>query len=299
MHVHPVSFFEDRQFRVDPKACFVLMPFEATWSRRIWQHIKKTVEAAGYACNRADDYYGKVVLSDIWERMNEAGIIIADLTDANPNVYYELGLAHALGKDIIPMMQTGGEVPFDQMPFRILFYEDNSDGYAILEERLPLWIESLAYTSSPSSMLKLGRIDQFNAWRAGRSYVQLSREDFSSLDLTGLRASGVLFTEALFAGAVLDKANMRDVNLIRCDLQDLHASDADFQHANASEANCERMSLHDCDLRSAVFLRVRLDGASLTGSDVEGLTIDHATYSRYRQVFADCRNSDDIVVESG
>jgi uncharacterized protein YjbI with pentapeptide repeats len=299
MHIHPVPFFDDRSFRVDPSACFVLMPFEATWSRRIWEQLKGAVEAEGYACHRADDYYGKVVVSDIWQRINEAGFVIADLTEANPNVYYELGLAHALGKDLIPLMQTGGDVPFDQLPFRILFYEDNADGYKVLEERLPKWIEALTQLSSPAAMLKLGRIDQFNRWRAERSYVQLSREDFSALDLSGLSASGVLFTESLFVGAELDNANLRDANLIRCDLTGVRAVRADLRQTNASEANLSQAILNESDLRGAVLLRTRLDGASLMGADADGLTVDHATFTRYQELFRSCRNSERIVIESG
>jgi hypothetical protein len=43
-----------------------------------------------------------------------------------------LGIAHTLGKEIIPLLQEASEIPFDQRPFRILFYADNIDGYQIL-----------------------------------------------------------------------------------------------------------------------------------------------------------------------
>src|SRR5438105_1548280 len=114
MFIHPAVFFEVRTFRVRPRSCFVIMPFTASWSDRTYAIVKETVEASGYACDRGDDFRGRVILTDIWQQINEAEVILADLTDENPNVYYELGLAHALGKEVIPIAQVGTHVPFDQ-----------------------------------------------------------------------------------------------------------------------------------------------------------------------------------------
>jgi len=134
------------------------MPFSQPWSTRIYKIIRDVVEPLGYSCKRADDYYGRVVLEDLWKRINEAAFIIADLTSDNPNVYYELGIAHTLGKDIIPLLQSHSMVPFDQQPFRVLFYEDNADGYEILTERLPQWVAALEYNSSPQVIIKNSRL---------------------------------------------------------------------------------------------------------------------------------------------
>lgn len=116
MYIHPVSFFSDTNFRLDPRACFVIMPFSAPWSSRVFKIIRTIVEAEGFTCRRADDYYGRVVLDDVWKRLNEAAFVLADLTLENPNVYYELGIAHTLGKEIIPIIQSQSRIPFDQHP---------------------------------------------------------------------------------------------------------------------------------------------------------------------------------------
>src|SRR5258706_8380164 len=137
MYIHPVEFFPERNFRIDPQACFVIMPFGQSWSPRIYRIIRESVENAGYVCRRGDEYYGRIVLVDVWERINEASFVIADLTSENPNVYYELGMAHTLGKEIIPIIQNGSQVPFDQQPFRVLMYEDSVDGCDLLRRRLP------------------------------------------------------------------------------------------------------------------------------------------------------------------
>ena len=164
MHVYPISFFEDRRFKIDPKLCFVLMPFSEPWSKRVHSAIKEIVESLGYNCRRADDMYGRVILGDVWQSINEAAFVIADLTSDNPNVYYELGLAHAVGKEIIPLLQQGSEIPFDQRPFRILTYEDNLDGRRRLEEELGEWIKTLGYRDSPALLVKNERVKGFNDW---------------------------------------------------------------------------------------------------------------------------------------
>ena len=129
MQIHPSGFFEDQNYRINPKLCFIIMPFVEEWSSRTFSILKEIVEGLGYECKRADDLYGKIILKDIWQQINEAVFIIADLTSNNPNVFYELGIAHTLGKEIIPLLQKGNEIPFDQRSFRIFFYEDNIDGY--------------------------------------------------------------------------------------------------------------------------------------------------------------------------
>ena len=157
------------------------MPFNEKWSNRLFRIIKEIIESSGFECRRADDYYGKVVLSDIWTALNEAAVVIADLTNQNPNVYYELGLAHTLGKDIIPLLQNGSTIPFDQQPFRILFYEDNSDGEAILREQLPVWIRNLEHSSSPQLLLKKELVDKSIFGERERIIYNFQEKTFQTL----------------------------------------------------------------------------------------------------------------------
>ncbi len=102
MLVYPSDFFEDRTYKIDPKLCFVIMPYGEAWSKRIYRILVEILSSLGINCKRADDLYGKMILSDIWNQINEAAFIIADLTSNNPNVYYELGISHTLGRRFIP-----------------------------------------------------------------------------------------------------------------------------------------------------------------------------------------------------
>lgn len=88
--------FGGRGFPVEDDLVFVLMPFTMSWSDRVWRQIQDTTKRAGLRAKRADDLFGLDIMEDIWEGICRARIVVADLTNRNPNVYYELGLAHTL-----------------------------------------------------------------------------------------------------------------------------------------------------------------------------------------------------------
>ena len=126
-----------REFKVRRNYCFVLMPFSELWSDTIWQSIKKITGDEGFEVKRADDLYGHDVLDDIWVSINEASIIIADVTSRNPNVFYEVGIAHTVGKKVILLTQTEADIPFDFNRYRHLIYGEDMNDLTELESSLP------------------------------------------------------------------------------------------------------------------------------------------------------------------
>jgi hypothetical protein len=141
MLVNPI--WRGRGFVVEPKSCFVLMPFGASWSRRIWErHLGPIIAECGFTPRRADEFTGHDIMEDIWLGLNTAEMVIADITDRNANVFYELGIAHTLGKPIILLTQNIADVPFDVNRYRVIEYEDNSDGYDKLARLLPTYLAS-------------------------------------------------------------------------------------------------------------------------------------------------------------
>ncbi len=108
---------------VDRTLCFVLMPFDARFDE-IWQDvILKVCEEHSLKCIRADNIYGPgSIIQDIWAKITSARVLIAELTGKNPNVFYELGLAHAQQKDVILLSQTLDDVPFDLRHLRVIVY---------------------------------------------------------------------------------------------------------------------------------------------------------------------------------
>jgi hypothetical protein len=297
MQIYPAQFLGDRDLPIDAKLCFVIMPYTASWSDRVYVRLKAAVEGCGYTCRRADELYGRVVLRDIWQGINAAAFVVADLSDENPNVYYELGLAHALGKDIIPLLQSGQTIPFDQTPFRVLSYESSEAGLRALETQLTAWVSNLDFSSVPELMLRKGDVTSFNSWRQTATLRSLQREDLSEAALAGVDFHGANLAEANLSAADLRRADLSDANLIRCNLERANLADTVAFRANLSEARLAGVRMSGADLTRVIILRPDLAGADLTQADVAGLTIDQASYARFESVFESCRNREGLIVE--
>jgi nucleoside 2-deoxyribosyltransferase len=73
------------------------------------------------------------ILEQIWGQLRRAETVVADLTHSNPNVYYEVGLAHALGKQIIFITQDRDQLPFDVSTSRCVRYDKTDTDYLRVE----------------------------------------------------------------------------------------------------------------------------------------------------------------------
>ncbi len=112
---------------------FVLMPFEEPFTSRYRKYIEKPLKKKGYNISRADDIFRpNSIIDDIRELITSSDIIIAELTGKNPNVFYELGIAHQLKKYVILICQQKEDVPFDLKHIRTIFYEPTEKGYSKL-----------------------------------------------------------------------------------------------------------------------------------------------------------------------
>lgn len=142
--MNSVSEFFVRKHRPKPGTCFVLMPFNEAMTQ-VYEHgIKPCVESIGMQCRRADEIYSaQGILGDIWDSIQSAEIVIADLTEKNPNVMYELGLCHTLWKRVILLSQNKDDVPFDLRAWRVIWYDFSFPGAQRLREELQRAIASL------------------------------------------------------------------------------------------------------------------------------------------------------------
>lgn len=118
--------------------CFVLMPFRQSF-QPVYRAIRAAAKVAKLACWRADQRLtsGHVVRA-IEDDIVRAGVVVADLTWRNPNVFYEVGFAYARkdAKSVILIAQRSGDVPFDLRDLRYHKYEDTLSGRRRLAERL-------------------------------------------------------------------------------------------------------------------------------------------------------------------
>lgn len=123
----------------------VLMPFSDELRPVYTDHILNVAAKLGLTASRVDDFFDvNSVISDIWNAINSARIIIADCTGRNPNVFYELGIAHTLGKRVILIAQQNekNDIPFDVQHIRALFYEFTPHGMRNFESYLEMWLLS-------------------------------------------------------------------------------------------------------------------------------------------------------------
>ncbi len=105
-------------------SAFVVMPFSEIWSEETYEIIKDVCNNLNIKLNRADEILGsQSIYNDIITNIIESDIIIADITVKNANVFYELGYAHALKKNVILIRQPLDNVPFDIAQFRYIEYE--------------------------------------------------------------------------------------------------------------------------------------------------------------------------------
>jgi hypothetical protein len=130
--------------------CFVLMPFKEPFDTYYTLIIKPAVIAAGLEPLRGDSLFRpSPIMGDIWSMIQDAKVLVAELTEKNANVFYELGLGHAIGKPIVLMSETIDDVPFDLQPLRVILYDKDDPAWGV-KLRAAL-IASLSETISDSA----------------------------------------------------------------------------------------------------------------------------------------------------
>lgn len=138
------------------QSCFIVMPFGAIFSTEYERIIRPAVEESGLQCIRGDEIYSKPrIMDDIWKSIRAARFIIAELTGKNPNVFYEVGLAQAIGKPIIIITRDENDVPFDLKALRYLYYDVQNPFWGEdLKARIKAMIQSVLKEDSLSTYLE-------------------------------------------------------------------------------------------------------------------------------------------------
>ena len=123
---------------------FVLMPFTDKL-KPVWEeHIKKVVASLGLTAKRADDFSTALsVMADVWNAICGSRMVVADCTGRNPNVFYEIGVAHTVGKPVILTTQDANDVPFDLRDVRYIKYEYTPRGMRNYESSLAETLKSI------------------------------------------------------------------------------------------------------------------------------------------------------------
>lgn len=108
-------------------SCFVMMPFQEPHGGYYTMVYEPAIKKAGLKPIRADhEIFGAgKIMDQIWSGINAAKVLVAELTTKNPNVFYELGLAHALNKPVVLVSSNEQDVPFDLHHIRVIYYDVN------------------------------------------------------------------------------------------------------------------------------------------------------------------------------
>jgi hypothetical protein len=138
-----------------PKSfCFVLMPFDHSFNDIYEFGIKGACSDVGVYCERVDEqiFLGSM-LDRIYNQISRADLLVADMTGRNPNVFYEVGYAHALGKNVILLTQKSEDIPFDLKHFPHIVY-----GTQIKDLRIELArrVKHFAFTAPKTIQSQIG-----------------------------------------------------------------------------------------------------------------------------------------------
>lgn len=114
----------------------VMMPFGSGFGP-VYATIQTACNSTPLSALRADEMWDdSILINDILALINHSAVVICDLTGRNENVFYELGIAHAWGKPVIPIAQSAEDVPFDLRHHRYIKYLNNTEGRHELQEKL-------------------------------------------------------------------------------------------------------------------------------------------------------------------
>lgn len=131
-----IPFFNEPNLSLQTDV-FVIMPFKEEFDFLYSIYIKRVCDRLKISCKRADDLYSSnPIMQDIWSLIYNSKVIIADCSTKNPNVMYELGIAHALGKKVILITQDVNDIPFDLRHLRHLHYKYTPHSIEIFEDDL-------------------------------------------------------------------------------------------------------------------------------------------------------------------
>jgi hypothetical protein len=123
--------------------CFIAMPFSSHPMPNTFETMRAVAEELGFQVIRVDQeqFVGNIVEA-IWNAIRHSDVVIADLTGHRPNIYYEMGISHALAKPtLLTLFSRYGnipdDVPFDIKAHRVVAYGTTQSLYTQLRELLP------------------------------------------------------------------------------------------------------------------------------------------------------------------
>jgi hypothetical protein len=128
---------------IEPTLASAMMPFEADFTP-VYDSIRQAADSAGLRCRRADDIWeNAAIIQDVVALIDRSRVVVCDCSGRNPNVFYEVGIAHTLGREVILITQSEQDIPFDLRHLRYIRYLNNAEGRAALTEALQVRMQTI------------------------------------------------------------------------------------------------------------------------------------------------------------
>ncbi len=181
------------------KDAFVIMPFssttscsEAEWTEVFENVFVPALDECGFFCTRAVPSTGSLITS-IVERLRTSWLVLADVTDHNPNVFYELGVRHSLSKRTIIVCQDTGTIPSDLKGYWTLRYGIRPAEVSQFRRDMIRLVSEIVQNPEKSDSPVSDYLEREQAW----SYEHTRRDNIKKL--------GALFTELSGNKILLDR----------------------------------------------------------------------------------------------
>ena len=130
----PKLFSTESIYRQEADLVSVMIPFKAEF-KPVYSALQAATSAIGLRCVRADDIWEHhVIVQDIVNLIAKARVVICDCSGKNPNVFYEIGIAHSFGKEVLLIAQSDDDIPFDLRHLRYVRYLPNNEGLEVLSQ---------------------------------------------------------------------------------------------------------------------------------------------------------------------
>lgn len=141
--VNPKVFSLEAAYSQNDNLISVMMPFSTEFNS-IYSVIQDAISSTGFSCVRADDIWEHhTIIQDIVNIIAKSKVVICDCSRKNPNVFYEAGIAHAIGKEVILIAQSEHDIPFDLRHLRYIHYLPNIEGLRELSSSLQVKLRSI------------------------------------------------------------------------------------------------------------------------------------------------------------
>lgn len=139
----PTIFNIPEHESIESTLASAMMPFDSSFDA-VYESIREATKDVGLRCRRADDIWeNAAIIQDVVSIIDRSRIVICDCTGRNPNVFYETGIAHTLGRDVIIITQSEHDIPFDLRHLRYIKYLNNNEGREQLKQPLQSRMQTL------------------------------------------------------------------------------------------------------------------------------------------------------------